>query len=108
MSYTKQGELKINWRCQNRKCKTYMTTIGKKFLVNTNIPVIFPDSMVKEYPPSEHQLSHDSNPMAASISQARQKVKSDAVLTNNKPSQVQFLASLCIYSYLELQSGCVI
>ena len=28
--YTKHGELKINWRCQNRKCKTYMTTIGTK------------------------------------------------------------------------------
>ena len=46
------------------------------------------DKKVKQYPPMYHQLSHDSNPMAASVSQVREKVKDLAKTTLNKPTKV--------------------
>jgi len=72
------GPIKINWRCQNRrcqnrKCKTYMTTLG---------------SDIKDYPPDDHTLSHDSNPLAASISAVRQKLKNAAVSSLGKPNKI--------------------
>ena len=45
-------------------------------------------SSIKEYPPLEHTLSHDSNPQAARISAVRQKIKDDAVQTLTKPTKV--------------------
>ena len=43
---------------------------------------------IKEYPPVEHTLSHDSNPQAARISAVRQKIKDDAVQSLTKPTKV--------------------
>ena len=46
------------------------------------------DSCVKDYPPDEHILSHESNPLAAGVSVVKQKIKDDASQSNSKPSQI--------------------
>ena len=50
-------------------------------------------SIIKEYPPQEHQLSHDSRPLAAGVSAVRQRIKDDAIKTTSKPTKVQHLGA---------------
>ena len=61
-------------------------------ICNTIIDSFVLDSQVKDYPPEEHALSHDSNPLAAGLSLVRQKIKDDAVQSNTKPTQVLILS----------------
>ena len=56
-------------------------------------------SDIKDYPPDDHTLSHDSNPLAASISAVRQKIKNAAVSSLGKPNKVSFCIFWGVFSY---------
>ena len=61
---------------------------------------------IKEYPPENHALSHDSNPLAASVSSVRQKIKDAAVNSLNKPTKVttqHYVAVLLFYVHADCQ-----
>ncbi len=56
--------LRINCRCQNRRCNTFFTTIGCE---------------VKQYPPDVHAITHESNPVTAVVVILRGQLKKKQV-----------------------------